>query len=407
MELTILKPAPVVAVVELPAPRNPRYLTLDHWRGLACLMIVVVHASHHAKEDNVDVSSIEKVLLAILWRFGIAVPMFFVISGYCIAATCDSTRRKTQGPWLFFYRRFRRIFPPYWIVTLLSLVLVVALTTFGQGSLISEEYGFIPHPATLTASQWLGNVTLTEEWRSHLFGGPILKIVGPAWTLCYEEQFYFVCGLLLVLCPRHFFLGTAAITVLTLFLCPLGLMRPDLCSIQGLFFDGHWLMFMEGVAVYYILNYVRSFRVALSVFAGVLAITFALSLRKFAPDASPLAQVLPWELMGSTLFSIVLLLLHPWDKRWAGSRLLQPLSICGQMCYSLYLVHWPVSVIMTTAFHRSGVQGLWPTLLIVTPLTVACSLIAAWFFHVVVERRFLNSPIVVQQTTTHSHPICQ
>src|SRR5579862_2611431 len=27
-----------------------RYLLLDHWRGVACLMIVVLHATHCAKE---------------------------------------------------------------------------------------------------------------------------------------------------------------------------------------------------------------------------------------------------------------------------------------------------------------------------------------------------------------------
>jgi peptidoglycan/LPS O-acetylase OafA/YrhL len=28
-----------------PPPRSPRYLTLDHWRGIACLLVVLFHSS--------------------------------------------------------------------------------------------------------------------------------------------------------------------------------------------------------------------------------------------------------------------------------------------------------------------------------------------------------------------------
>jgi hypothetical protein len=84
------------------APRDPRYLTLDLWRGLACLMIVVLHATHNANEAIGTAGPLGKAVLAILSRLGIGVPIFFVISGYCIAATSDSTRRKPRAPARFF-----------------------------------------------------------------------------------------------------------------------------------------------------------------------------------------------------------------------------------------------------------------------------------------------------------------
>ena len=31
---------------DLPAPRSPRYRSLDMWRGTACLMIVLIHAAN-------------------------------------------------------------------------------------------------------------------------------------------------------------------------------------------------------------------------------------------------------------------------------------------------------------------------------------------------------------------------
>ena len=244
-----------LAAPPIPVPRGPRYLTLDLWRGLACLMIVVVHATHNAGEAVGTAGLTGRGALAVLSRLSIGVPMFFVISGYCIAATSDSTRRKPSAPARFFRRRVRRIFPPYWAIAFGSVALTTALAAAGRGDLVAGDYGFIPHPSSLTWSQWLGNLTLTETWRHHLFGGPALKIVGPAWTLCYEEQFYAVCGVLLMLAPRQFFLGIAGVTFLTLIVAPIAIARPDLLPISGFFLDGRWLMFAEGVAVYYILNY--------------------------------------------------------------------------------------------------------------------------------------------------------
>ena len=108
---------------DLPPPRNPRYLTLDHWRGIACLMIVVLHATHNASPDGGGAAGgLGRGILSVISRMGFGVPMFFVISGYCIAATSDSSRRKPRAPWRFFTRRFRRIFPPYWTLALLSLI---------------------------------------------------------------------------------------------------------------------------------------------------------------------------------------------------------------------------------------------------------------------------------------------
>lgn len=314
-----------------------------------------------------------------------------MISGYCIAATADSTRRRPRAPGQFFLRRFRRIYPPFWILAGASLALVVVLASIGQGELLWGDYGFIPHPSWLSWSQWVGNLTLTETWRPHLFGGPQLKVIGPSWTLCYEEQFYAVCGLLLVVAPTGFFRGVALVTVLTLVIAPLGLLGPRL-AIQGFFFDGRWLMFAEGVAVYYLLNYARSATARVGAFGVLSFATAAFRWGVPAVAANELWRDRAWELVVSTLFAWALLLSHRWDRRVALSRPARPFALCGQMCYSLYLVHWPVTIAITTYFYRAGVRGPIPTLLLVAPLAVATSLVCSWVFHKVVERKFLNGP---------------
>ena len=60
------------------------------------------------------------------------VPIFFVISGYCISATADSARRKGLPARTYFWRRFRRIFPPYWIF------LMAAVTVGQEGERLTE-----------------------------------------------------------------------------------------------------------------------------------------------------------------------------------------------------------------------------------------------------------------------------
>lgn len=353
-------------------------------------MIVVLHAAHYASEGQAASGPVGRAVLWVMSKLGSSVPIFFVISGYCIAATSDSSRRKPRAPLRFFVRRFRRIFPPYWIFVLITLALVVSLTALGRGDLVSSDYGLIPHPARLSWSQWVGNLTLTETWRPNLFGDAELKIIGPAWTLCYEEQFYAVCALLLLVSPRHFFSGVAAVTLLTLTLVPWSL-SPEGQVVRGFFFDGRWLMFAEGVAVYYLLNYSRTRWFGVAFFAVLLVILVALRMWPLVA-ANELYRNRVWELIASTAFTIVALLLRPWDERFVQSRLSRPLAVCGRMCYSLYLVHWPITVVIASYFHGAGVRGLWPTLMFVAPLGIVASIVSAWLFHRAVETRFLNSP---------------
>src|SRR4051794_6934443 len=89
------------AVPARPAPRCPRYESMDMFRGIACLCVVLFHASLlGAQLDPIAFEPRDPVtsqVFLLLTRFWLGVPMFFVISGYCIAATSDSARRAPRG----------------------------------------------------------------------------------------------------------------------------------------------------------------------------------------------------------------------------------------------------------------------------------------------------------------------
>jgi peptidoglycan/LPS O-acetylase OafA/YrhL len=209
-----------------------------------------------------------------------------------------------------------------------------------------------------------------------------------AWTLCYEEQFYAVVGVILLISPRRFFPLAAAVTlaVFTLEMLPehrapaLGFIHRNS---TGFFFDGYWLYFAAGIGVYYFINY--------AALRGRLAL------------ASALLLGIAWGLKTgndtrtvSFSFALLLLALHPVDDGLAAARWSRPISWCGAMCYSLYLVHLPVCKAVSHSLFLAGIDSSLETLLITIPLCMAASIAVAWPFHLWVERRFLNTPTVTR-----------
>jgi len=384
----------------LPPPAAVRYQSLDIWRGIACLMVVVVHSSFYWKFDAPPAGSPDQSVaahvLGLVPMLALGVQIFFVISGYCIAATADSVRRKPGRTAEYFRRRVRRIFPPYWAALLLALALPALVAALGwpglSGSTGGVNTGSIPTAAELTGWQWLGNLTLTEEWRHHLFGSDQLNLLGPAWSLCYEEQFYLVCGAILLIAPRRFFTGALLVTLGTLALMVVSSACGGL-PIRGFFFDGRWLLFAAGVFIYYHHNYAAPREWWLVPAGLALAITAALIVRYgFLARSGTELKSWAFEYVAGALFAIVLLLLRRWDGLLARARILKPLAACGTMCYSLYLVHWPITKLTSAALFQAGVRGAWPTLLVTIPIAMTASLLVARAFYLLVERRFLNQP---------------
>src|SRR5579862_1069402 len=82
-----------VSVIQL--PRWRRYATLDIWRGVACLMVVLQHATEYSRRNSQGIAAkgLAQVAINMLGQGWLGVVIFFVISGYCIAATCDSQRQ--------------------------------------------------------------------------------------------------------------------------------------------------------------------------------------------------------------------------------------------------------------------------------------------------------------------------
>lgn len=405
--------------VRLPPPSR-RYLSLDLWRGLACLIVVINHAAlplcsevglppeevtrarvlaQESSEKSGPLDRIPKMLVKLTTKMFFGVEMFFVISGYCITASAESLRRSGGTMGEYFRRRFIRIYPPFWCALLFSVAFCFTTNWIFPG-LISQAPWPLNVPQDLSLAQWLGCLTLSSTWIGYLTGEPKMLFPIQSWTLCYEEQFYAVVGLLFVLCGNRFFRAvsvlTGAIVVLDVAAIFFGF------PIHGFFCDEYWFMFAAGVGVYWTLNCasIRQGRVFQGCLVAVSCLLVWLSLKTslFGNESHFSA----WRTVGAFAFALTLILLKPYDQKIAGSPWLGWLKNCGLMSYSIYLIHLFPGKVIGQLMRVRGYRDDLSILLICIPLALAAAVSLGYVFHRLVERQFLPLRIDgLPLTSTH------
>jgi peptidoglycan/LPS O-acetylase OafA/YrhL len=120
---------------------------------------------------------------------GIGVIFFFVLSGFLITYILLDEKQKTQTIDLrrFYIRRILRIWPLYYLMVLFAFLSPYILDALG---LPSGNEGYQPN--------WLMTLTFLENYKMMATGShPNVSPLGVSWTLCIEEQFYIVWGLML------------------------------------------------------------------------------------------------------------------------------------------------------------------------------------------------------------------
>ncbi len=373
-----------------PKPKSARYQSLDMWRGVACMMLVFYHTTFYADAGwrtlHPETWSLGSLTLNLVTRLWIGVPMFFVVSGYCTAASVDSLRRRPHSLSNYFARRLRRIYPPLWAGFAFAIGFVLVAATFWPEMFI--KCAQLPRLEQFSLSAWLGNFTASESWLSALNGRAPQYLLLNTWTLCYEEQFYFVTGLLLFVSARRFFQLAAVVTGLA-FLARHSLPLAEL-PVHGFFFDGHWLMFAMGLLVYQRINYYQH-RGKWSTWALLgAAIVYGLAMRVLCDKYTD--RHIGEYIAVAGAFAIALIYLKPWDMQIAQHWLVQPLNWCGKISYSIYLTHFAVVVFVSCVLAYYGITADGWVVLVVLPLCVALSLASGWVFYMLVERHFVNSP---------------
>lgn len=380
-----------------------RYTLLDLWRGVAALMVVFFHASGYALPHHADDVSFDEVAwpLVILSRFSIGVTLFFVISGYCIVATADSSLRRGRGLGNFAIRRLRRIYPPFW-----ASLAFVALVSFAYDYANPDSPIW---PQGLRPSEWFTNITLTHTWLPNLFGTYCRAINGVSWSLCYEEQFYLVCGLSMLICPRRFILIPGIVTVASLVFFTMKVGGQDYRIINGTFLDYKWLQFALGGLLYYRLvkcDGGKARAIEAMLFASPVALLTVImgsgaGFERFG-WSNPFFQ-----LFVASTFAMVLLIARGAERRLLNAlstfRVLTPLHYLGRISYSLYLVHALPVILITGGLKEAGYEDVWSVLFIALPVCTGVSVALAGAFYWAVERFCLN-PAEQQKAGSFAQP---
>jgi peptidoglycan/LPS O-acetylase OafA/YrhL len=368
-----------------PMASDSRYRSIDVWRGLVCLLVVLEHTGVALWRGMTEGHGLEgglrqAIVTPLQWNLG--APLFFVMSGYCVATSLESLRRRGSSALSFLARRFWRIFPPYWASLAVFVVVVLALDALGLDRLHRSPYALeLDSPGALNVFQWWGNLTLTETWRPLVWRGAPNVFTRVGWSLCYQEQFYLLAVLLLVLVPRRLFrafgIATAIVLCVRVTAFDLGMLH----RIEGTFVD-LWHEFAIGLAVYWRLNVAKTRLQKLSIEVGLLI------LLAIAATSNVTSTV------GASAFGLILIAFRRWDDPVARVKSFEPIRALGRRSYSIYLVHLPAAMVVTASLGELGVTEFWDRALFVVPLSTVAAIAAGWVFHNAVDRHFHQLPKV-------------
>jgi peptidoglycan/LPS O-acetylase OafA/YrhL len=293
-----------------------RYQTLDAWRAIACLAVVVFHSL--APFEGQPLWAPLEIVRGPSMRGWLGLHLFFVISGYCIFERLGVAQRRGESGWSFAVDRARRIFPTFWAA-------VVITTMIG---LLAMPFNHTPLATNLSPSiaRWAANLSLTYVFSGH---EPFIVVT---WTLACEFMFYLIAATVLAATPRRDGLR-AAFVVGTLLCAPAAWIQFDSTR---LFILSLWPEFFAGACVSFALRAPRAgspnLRAPALVVLAALTLCTVLQAGSFAPEPRRWAVGFAW----------VLFLLFPADAWLAARPVVRFLGGVGAFSYSLYLIHVPL-----------------------------------------------------------------
>lgn len=349
-----------------------RYGSLDAWRGIASLLVLIWHR-YWSRTTVTD-------------GFWLGVQLFFVISGYCIAAAVDNSLEQGLSFRQFMRRRIQRIAVPY--LASLALAAIVKLAT--SADLYNGSRSLSP------LSFWLRNLTLTQwsyltvRWMETAEGlrtpwfNPTL-LLGVHWSLNYEEQFYILCGLILIL-HSHVRL-TMIVVAFTVGTAVLNVLWPG--RVTGLFVD-YWLQFFCGALVFVRLCRVKGSAWARAVDALLIGAAIVLALCAHLRGEFSLANdrvQFYGQLVVCVVYALLLVGLRRIDDVAVASLPVRILGFVGKFSYSLYLVHRPILEALEPASRFIQQRFGWAA---ADVWVLSLVLLSAYGFYRLFEKPFLN-----------------
>jgi peptidoglycan/LPS O-acetylase OafA/YrhL len=378
-------------VLQRPAPVwKPSYAghlpVLDGLRGIAILAVIVYHYAFELQHGH----GIGGAIYELLHQGRHGVDLFFVLSGFLITGILLDSRDSPRYFSTFYARRTLRIFPLYYGVLYVVLVLLPMLVPpLPLAQEVIHQQGWL----------WAYGTNILMSWRDQVFFNAEHFNLAHFWSLAVEEQFYLVWPLLVLALSRRALAGVCIALV------PLALAT-------RWFFVAHTDM---GSAAYFF-TVCRVDALAL----GALIATLARGSGGLAALRRPALWIVPicallwlallpstggkhWEFSSHFIYTpiglfcggIVCLALNaPPASATAQFLSTAPLRFFGKYSYGLYVFHFLLypafqlgyaALPLPAALHTGaiGLAGL-------GVLSTAASIAAAWLSYNLYEKQFLK-----------------
>jgi exopolysaccharide production protein ExoZ len=330
---------------------------LQAYRGIAALIVVLFHANVTAGVY------FQQTPTSRVWEFGHAgVQFFFVLSGFIFlwVHAKDIGRPRQLLP--YFQRRIERVYPVYWIVTLILLPFFLLVPGFGQ----PYHKQFMPLVYSL--------LLIPQDHPPHL---------GVGWTLVHEVFFYLAFASLLV----NRWLGTLLLSAWGGLIMGTLMLREEVPFPWSFYLSPNNLLFLAGVLAAVLVRRWEMLRGETGF--RLFALGNALFLLAASQEHRYLHHEhwLPVLSYGTAAFLIVVGANSERCQRWFRPQVL--LLFLGDASYSIYLTHFPVLTLSGKLLKRSGWVATIPAELLFLAISLA-GVIAGCCFYLCVERPLLR-----------------
>jgi peptidoglycan/LPS O-acetylase OafA/YrhL len=388
MATQIHNPLALNAAPELRGRPRAHMPGLDGLRGLAILMVMVVHFGGGIAHGA---SGADRWVSRFMGAGWIGVDLFFVLSGFLITGILYDTKGTPGCLRNFYARRVLRIFPLYYGAL---LVLLVGLPLIGRGSMpgvekVAQNQGWLWVYCSNFAAVFIDDKVFT--------GG--LVQAGHFWSLAVEEQFYLVWPLVVLLLRRETLMKVCAVVIVAVVGLRIGLVARGFERIY-FFTPGRLDVLMAGALLSLTLRGGRAVETLVPmgrwIFAACGTALAAIWLvRGLESYDWPMTTVGYTLLAGFFAAAIILVLAAPqssWRNKIFSGR---ALGFFGKYSYGLYVFHsaleptfrryFSVNLLVDHVFHH-----YWPARFAYMTMAMGISVLAAWLSWHVYEKQFLK-----------------
>lgn len=353
-----------------------RIIELDGLRGLFCFGVVV----YHVKSDW------------LFWYWS-AMDWFFMLSGFVITANLIQNRQANNLLSMFFLRRALRIWPLYYLALVIGLLIFIATRQVDVWGAVRSS-SWLQHALFV---QFVEGYLRPADLQSYLDAYPFH--LRHTWSLGVEEQFYILWSVAFVVFRRSRWIVPATAFVFIV----AGLISHQL-HLHLYLLTGHMDAFGAGLLLAWLFvgqstplpRRTLAWIFALSALASVpLWIDYVSSgYRAYfsGGDSAPPGHG-PWTNFGFILLWFALtgsVALAPARKVWALLRARTAVYL-GEMCYSLYLAHYPAIVIAIVIARKLGYDPV-----LCAGLGALVGITTAHFLHQWVEQPLLKRKVTLR-----------